>query len=245
MGNFQIVNLKGKKSYTVFEKNSFRNILALERELPMYNFIGEGRFQIVELFLDSPNNLLASAGIILCKVVVGSKAFFRIERENALFGKSFAEKKVYIHPIKPGDVVEDHSLFVKDGITSLLSTKFSIDFDNILKNVVPKIEITTKVDSFKILSGTGFKGVMQFEDVKIKNNFTKRKAELYMMSVEQTSSLTSTEEFDNFIQKIEKYCKEITPTTNSRYEIAEKLTKQREDMWYNCYINIVKRRKYD
>lgn len=226
MGKFQTISSKGIKHYTVFEKKSFRNVLSLERELPMYNFIGEGRYVLSETYLDSPNNLLASAGIILCKVVVGNKAYFRVEREDYLFGKNLTdEKKVYVHPIKASDTVEDHSFFIKDGITSLFTTKFHIDFDNILKNVVPKIEVTTKVDVFKILSGTGFKGLMHFEEVKIKNNFTKRKAEIYMMTVEQTSSMLSTDEFDNFIQKLEKYCKEVTPTTDSSFQIAERLTK--------------------
>ena len=166
MGKFQTISSKGIKHYTVFEKKSFRNVLSLERELPMYNFIGEGRYVLSETYLDSPNNLLASAGIILCKVVVGNKAYFRVEREDYLFGKNLTdEKKVYVHPIKASDTVEDHSFFIKDGITSLFTTKFHIDFDNILKNVVPKIEVTTKVEVFNILSGTGFKRPMQFEEV--------------------------------------------------------------------------------
>ena len=226
MGKFQTISSKGIKHYTVFEKRSFRNILGLERELQTYNFIGEGGYVLSEIYLDSPNNLLASAGIILCKVIVGNKAYFRVEREDFLFGKKLMdEKKVYVHPIKASDTVEDHSFFIKDGITSLFTTKFHIDFDNILKTVVPKIEVTTKVDVFKILSGTGFKGVMSFEEVKIRNNFTKRRAEVYLMTVEQASSMLTTEGFDNFIQKLEKYCKEITPTTDSNYQIAERLTK--------------------
>ena len=226
MGKFQTISSKGIKHYTVFEKRSFRNILGLERELQTYNFIGEGGYVLSEIYLDSPNNLLASAGIILCKVIVGNKAYFRVEREDFLFGKKLMdEKKVYVHPIKASDTVEDHSFFILDGITSLFTTKFNIDFDNILKTVVPKIEVTTKVAVFKILSGTGFKGVMSFEEVKIRNNFTKRRAEVYLMTVEQASSMLTTEGFDNFIQKLEKYCKEVTPTTDSSFQIAERLTK--------------------
>ena len=116
-------------------------------------------------------------------------------------------------------------LFLINGITSFFTTKFSIDFENILKVVVPKVEIRTKVDAFKVLSGTGFKGVMTFEEGKFKNNFTKRKAELDMLKIERASSEATAKDFLTFIDRLEKYCKEIMPISDSKYQIALRKTK--------------------
>lgn len=226
MGKFEIIRSEGVRTYTVFAKSSYKNILRLETEMPMYNFIGEGRYMVEEVYYDSPNNLLASAGILLSKVVEGNKAYFKVEREDYLFEKNLSkEKKIFVHPIGLRDGVQDHMLFLINGITSFFTTKFSIDFENILKVVVPKVEIRTKVDAFKVLSGTGFKGVMTFEEVKFKNNFTKRKAELDMLKIERASSEATAKDFLTFIDRLEKYCKEIMPISDSKYQIALRMTK--------------------
>lgn len=96
MGKFEIVRSEGVRTYTVFAKSSYKNILRLETEMPMYNFIGEGRYMVEEVYYDSPNNLLASAGILLSKVVEGNKAYFKVEREDYLFEKIFPKKRKYL-----------------------------------------------------------------------------------------------------------------------------------------------------
>ena len=66
---------------------------------------------------------------------------------------------------------------------------------------------------------------MTFEEIKIVNNFTKRKTDLNMVSIEQKSSSVLTKEFQEFATKLEKYCKELTPTDESKYQLASKMTK--------------------
>lgn len=226
MGKFETVNFEGVKTYTVFSKGTYRNFLKLQGELPMYHFVGEGRSFVDETYFDSPNNLLASAGILLSKVVEGGKAYFKIEREDYLFEKNLKkEKKIFIHPIGLRDNVSDHMIFLIDGITSFFTTKFSIDFENILKNVVPKIEIKTKVENFKILSGTGFKGQMFFEEVSFKNNFTHKKGEIDLLTIRHSSSNAMLSHFNLFIEKVERYCKEIIPISDTKFQIALRMTK--------------------
>lgn len=228
VGKFETISSEGVKTYTLFSKNSFKSVLGLDKEIAAYSFYPEERDSIIEIYLDAPNNLLASAGIILSKVIESNKAYFRIEREEyqpstrkSLLAR---EKKVFIHPIGIKDRVRDHSLFLIDGITSMFTTKFHIDFENILKTVEVKMEIETRRSIFKVFSGKGFKGEMDFEEVRIKNNSTHRKAELYMMMIKQTSSKMILDDFNDFTGRIEKYCKEAIPIDDSKYQIAQRLT---------------------
>jgi hypothetical protein len=228
MGKFETINVEGIKTYTLFSKNSIGKVLSLDRLMPKYSFYSEGRDVSIEIYLDSPNNLLTSAGIILSKVFEEGKAYFRVEREEYLAGKKTIipkEKKVFIHPIGLKDSVVDHTLFLIDGITSMFSTKFHIDLENVLKTIVPKLQIENKKNYFKIFSGKGFKANMIFEDILIKNYETKRKAEIFMLKIEQTSSKINLDEFDDFTSQMEKYCKEILPINESKYEMAKRATK--------------------
>lgn len=228
MGKFETVSMEGVKQYTLFAKDSFNKVLAFCRELPLYSLYREGRDSKKEIYLDSPNNLLKSAGIILSKVIEDNKSYLKVERED--FNKERKnlikkETKVFIHPIGIKDTAFDHSLFLIDGITSMFSTKFHIDLENVLKTIVPKLEIESKREHFKVFSGKGFKAAMIYENINIKNNDTKRKAELLMLGVEQISSKMNLNEFNDFTFKIEKYCKEVLPIEESKYEIGMRMTK--------------------
>ncbi|MDD4110692.1 MAG: hypothetical protein PHS54_03975 [Clostridia bacterium] len=227
MGKFETISVEGIKSYTLFSKDSFNKVLAFCRSLPLYSLYGEGKDVTVEIYLDSPNNLLRSAGIILTKVIEDNKACLRVEREEYIPGRKNLfkkEKKVFIHPIGLKDTAFDHSLFLIDGISSMFSTKFHIDLDNVLKTVVPKLEIESRRDHFKVFSGKGFKAEMIYENIRVKNHDTKRRVELLMLDIVQTSSKINLNEFNDFTFKIEKYCKEVLPIEESKYEIAMKKT---------------------
>jgi hypothetical protein len=217
----------GKKSYTLFSKKSFNKVLALSKEVSTYSFYPERKDVSVEIYLDSPGNLLGSAGILLSKVIENDKVYFKVGREEYLPGSKTIlpkEKKFFIHPIGEKDTVIDHSIFLIDGISSMFSTKFYIDLENVLKTVVPKIQIENRRMHFKILSGTGFKAEIIYEDVLIRNYETKRKADLHMLNIEQTSSKINLDEFNNFTSKLEKYCKEVIPIEDSKYQIAKRTT---------------------
>lgn len=226
MGRFETISVERLKSYTLYSKGSLSKVLSLSKRFPIYNFFDEEKDDSVEVYLDSPNNLLVSAGIILCKVVEKSKAYFRVEKEDWPDRRSTLTKgkRVFIHDICARDTVFDHSLFLVNGITSMFSSKFNIDLENVLRTVVPKIEIKSRKRLFKVLSGKGFKANMEYGVVKIKNYTTKRKANFLMLDIEHIAPQTKIDEFNNFILKLEKHCKEIIPTNDSKYEIAKRMT---------------------
>ena len=228
MGKFVEVNNDGIKTYTLFDKNSMRNIMALQAKAPVYTFVPEEKSVMKKIYLDS-NSLLSSAGILLYKNVEKNKASFVVEREkyNKDAKKSIIKRdeKIFVQDIGVKDTVVDHIFFLSDGIRQMFSTQFYIDLDNVLKMVYPTIDITSKKTIFKILSGKGFKGQLVFEDVTIKNNLTKRTANTYMLTVKQTSKTYDFSEFNELISNLEKFCNEAFPTDDTIYEIAQRMTK--------------------
>lgn len=229
MGKFIEVSDTGVKTYTLFAKTTINKVLQLQGLLREYTFIPEDRSVQKEVYLDSANNLLKSAGVILSKSTENNKAQFRVEMERYQTGsKRNALKraeKVFVHDIGMRDTVKDHMFFLTDGIKQMFTTQFYIDLDNILKTVVPKYEMTSKKGYFKVFSGRGFKGEMIFEEISVKNFDTKRTNSFIMLTIKQISAKFDNKDFDDLTAKIEKYCREVLPTNDTKYEIAKRMTK--------------------
>ena len=107
----------------------------------------------------------------------------------------------------------------------MFTTQFYIDLDNILKTVVPKYEMVSKKSHFKVFSGRGFKGEMIFEEISVKNFDTKRSNSFIMLTIKQISAKFDNKDFEDLTAKVEKYCREVLPTSDTKYEIAKRMTK--------------------
>lgn len=227
MGNFIEVSKDGVKNYTLFSKNAIKQVISLQSILPMYTFIADEKCKLKQVYLDSENNLLSSAGVILSKTTEKNKAYFKVEMEQ-LKGKASSllkrSEKVYIHNVGIKDSAKDHSFFLANGIKAMFSTQFTIDLDNVLKMIVPKIELKTKRSVYKVFSGNGFKAELIFDEIDVRNFETRRGTALQTLTVKQTSSIQNSQ-FEEFTNKLEKFCKEIIPTDDTKYEIVRRMTK--------------------
>lgn len=227
MGNFVEVSKEGIKNYTLFSKNAIKQVISLQAILPMYTFIAEDKYKSKQVFLDSGNNLLSSAGVILSKTTEKNKAYFKVEMEQLRNSTSSILKrseKVYIHNVGVKDNVKDHLFFLANGIKAMFSTQFTIDLDNVLKMIVPKIELKTKRSIFKVFSGNGFKAELIFDEIDVRNFESRRGTSLQTLTVKQTSAIQNTQ-FEEFTNKLEKFCKEIIPTEDTKFEIVKRMTR--------------------
>ncbi len=218
----------GVKYYDVLSKKTFTDILALDRRLALYSFENQGKGRRKETYYDTPGKLLERAGLILYKVVEGNKACFRVEKQfsnSSMLTLSHREEKVFVHDIEPGDDVKKHMLAIIDGITSMFTTSFSVDLENVLKTVNPKLEITTKYNRVKVFSGNGFKGEMDFEEIEFRNYEHKKTIERLMVKVIMTSNKTFLATFNDFNDQLERYCKTIFETKDTAFQIALRVTK--------------------
>ena len=226
MGNYVNVVKEGTKSYIGLTEKPFSKVLQIEKKLSLHRFSYEGSYSKQIVYYDTDGNLLEKAGIILSKTFEPNKCYFKVERQTYL-PKSFSRRKeiVFIHEVGPKDKVMDHAFFLSDGIKSLFTIQFTIDLDNVLKNVAPKIVILSKVTKYKVLSGGGFKAMLFFHTSKIRNLTTKRLAEAKLLTVELDSPMTYLPAFQYFNSQIEKNCKELIPFEEGLYDYSHRVTK--------------------
>lgn len=225
MGNFVNVANENQRVYLGITEKPFSKVLSIERHLNLHRFIFEGNYTSQIIYYDTQTNLLEKAGIILSKVIEPDKTYFKIQRHQQL-PKTFSRKKetIFVHEVGAKDKVIDHSFFLTDGIKSLFTIQFTIDFENVLKNVSPTIIIESKNTLYKVLSGGGFSSHLHFKSSSVKNISTKRILPLKTLSVELTSPQTQAPAFEYFNSKIEKYCKELVLFEENIFDYAKRIT---------------------
>lgn len=226
MGTFVNIGKENKREYVGITEKPFSKVLGIEKRLNLHRFAFEKTYANQIIYFDTESNLLEKAGIVLSKVIEPDKAYFKIERLGNL-PRTFSRKneKIFVHEIGAKDKVVDHAFFLTDGIKSLFTIQFTIDFENVLKNVFPTIIIQTKNTVYKVLSGGGFSSHLNFRSSLIKNLSTKRQTPVKTLSVSLTSPETQLNAFNYFNDKIEKYCKELIPFTEGLFEYAKRMTK--------------------
>lgn len=226
MGNFVSVVKESEREYIGITDKPFSKVLGIEKKLNLHRFAFEGTYTNQIIYFDTESNLLEKAGIILSKIIEPNKTYFKIERHGNL-PRNFSRKneKIFVHEVGVKDSVVDHAFFLTDGIKALFTIQFTIDFENVLKNVFPTMIIESKNTVYKVLSGGGFSSHLHFCSSVIKNTITKRQFPVKTLSVKLTSPATQMNAFNYFNEKIEKYCKELVPFNESMFEYAKRVTK--------------------
>lgn len=222
----EITNIKDTALYyyDMLRDNQEKIIQKLEDHLTFYRFSYKGKFKSQEIIYDTPTNLLASAGLVISKVYENDKYYMKVTKVSYL-PKQFKKPSVILfraecsaqdvpnmYPIKLGGVISDNN----PGI-------FTIDLVEVIKLVVPKIQIEVKGDRYDIASGSGYKAEMYFENVFYKD--LKSKVKFKHKNVVFALSADPKEEKDNREVRgaVLRYCKELFPYEETRFEIARRV----------------------
>ena len=222
----EITNIKDTALYyyDMLRDNQDKIIQKLEEHLTFYRFSYKGKFKSQEVIYDTPTNLLASAGLVISKIYEDDKYYMVVTKVSYL-PKQFKKPSVILfkaectaqdvpnmYPIKLGGVISDSNPSI-----------FTVDLVEVIKIVVPKIQIEVKGDRYDIASGSGYKAEMRFENVFYKD--IKSKVKFNHKNVVFALSAEPKEEKDNREVRgaVLRYCKELFPYDETRFEIARRV----------------------
>ncbi|MDD4815633.1 MAG: hypothetical protein PHQ62_00635 [Clostridia bacterium] len=212
--------------YDILTDNAEQKILSSFKKLNIDKFEYEGKKKYSVVYYDTPENLLTKAGILLYKTQENGDYFFKIEKLNFLPNVSkLRQNEIFSYKVEARDVPKNHAFYLINGITSLFSTQFSIDFEFVIKTLVPKYVIDIQANVYKAFKGNGFKCGLEFGNLIYKNLITKRKRENKELSVVLTTQKTFLKDFKDFLVILEKYCKDIFPKKDTRFDYVQKITK--------------------
>lgn len=230
MGKFISKAVLVSKHYDVIDKNGYKRLQEMNKLLKFEQMVYSGSSVVTETFYDTSSDLLARTGILLSRVVEQGKCYLKLQKQTFI-PQTFrsVEDVVFVHEVGLRDKIVDHSLYLVDGITTLFATSFNIDFDNVLKTVIPRLQITTKSTILRLISGTGFRANIYQEAMIFDNRITKRKVKKDCLKLENISPANYDKQYAELVRLIEKYCKELLPITEDTYDYAMRLTKKLED----------------
>lgn len=228
MGYFVKVDTNTTRHYEAVSQTASKHFLDFCKHLKFQKVVRLGKDVARETYYDTPAHLLNKSGIVLSKFQEGNNCFFKVE--NASFMSNVLkklQKEVFVHKVGANDKLSDHAFYLKDGITSLFSTAFSIDLENVIKTATPKLEIETVANIYQLTSGTGMRAKFALEKKTIKNLETKRKYSVEGLTIKLESDNTKIflDDFDNFNNLVQKNCKEFLPVEENQFDFATKVTK--------------------
>ena len=228
MGYFVKINSALTRKYDEVGSKSFKNLLGFLKYLKFQKTDYIGKDVVKETYYDTPEHLLNKAGIVLSKFEESSNILFKVEN-TAFLSKVLnkLEKEVYIHKVGIQDNLSDHAFYLKDGITALFTTSFSIDLENVINNCLPNIVVTTNAKIYRVASGSGMRISIALEKINIKNLETRRVYNTQGITIKLDNKNVDLflDEFNKFNDLLKKNCKEFLETTENQFEYVQNVTK--------------------
>ena len=217
-----------EKRYSVFDEKTFSRLLQTLKTMTTYTLDDYQLRKIVDYYYDNKNKLLEENDLLLRKRVYGPKAELRIKRRY-FNPQYFYTDNLRSHErekeIGANDALSKHYFFLNNALNSMFSNTLKFDPDKLFEKVYVNLIIKSKQENRKIYGYGGLKIEIRHEKLKIINKTTNRKAKTELIQFKLLSGDDTLPLFQDFIKRIEKHCKEIFYTKDSKYEIAVKCTK--------------------
>jgi len=216
------------KTYTTFDEKSYEKLLAVIRNMKAYSLDYSQSAKMTDYFYDNAGQLLTNSGIVLRRRVMGKKAYLNIMRlhyDEQFFYMDHLRSHERELEIASSDPLSKHYFFLNNALNSMFTNALQFDTDKLFEqmNVILTMEVAREVRT--ILGFGGLKVELRCDKTKFLNKLTNRKNAIDIVRFRLLSGEETLPFYEDFIKKVEKYCKEIFRTQENRLEIALRMTK--------------------
>lgn len=216
---------KEKHHFYIIGKNEKALIAKLEKHLKFFTLRFQKKFTGKEIVFDVKNDMLSNAGLVLSKQYEEKSIYFKVRKINFLPNsvKKRASKKFYLAECSGKEEPKDYPIQIANAIQSSFSEPFTIDLVSIVRQTVPKIEMTVHGNKYEVIGGFGYKATLNFEKVVYKDLITGKKVSKYGVTLIVPASEKEQKYNDEVLDVIDRYCTELVPYRSTRFEIAKRL----------------------
>lgn len=219
---------KLERRYTVFDSGTYARLIKLVSTMTTYTLDSPTKKRLTDYYYDNDNRLLDENELLLRRRVCGLQAELKIKRKyfNPDYFytdnlRSHEREKI----IGANDPLSKHYFFLNNALNSMFSNNLQFDPDKLFEQVKVNLIIKIEQENRKLFGYGGLKIEIRQEKLKIVNKLTRRKANSEIIQFKLLSAEDTLPLFEDFITRLERHCKEIFYTKDSKHEIAIKNTK--------------------
>lgn len=219
--------IRQKRRFEMFNEDSKEKVLELNSFFGKYIMQFEERINKTFIYYDTPNHDLQKSNIVLYKTIIGNFTELNMatEKINATFRYSIRTNyKHYTKQIKPHDSILKHKQFLIDNFTNMFMSSINFDPEFLMRKLQVAYVIKTTSLEYRSMNVTGLKITYSFDKDIYTNHFNNQTVTSNILTIYQHSSEKTDEDFENLIGKLIRYCKELTPTKDTKIMIARRMT---------------------
>ncbi len=219
--------IKQKRRFEMFNKKTKEKVLEVNEFFGKYNLHFEEKIKKTFTYYDTPNNDLLKSRIVLFKTHIGKLCELNMAAEKPSAVARYAMRSNYKHftkNISPFDSLMKHKEFLIENFKSMFLSSLNFDPEFFMQKLRPAYTIQTVAYEYRSTNGTGLKVTYSFDDDTYTNHSNNVKVKNNVLTIYQHSPDSTNEDFEDLIGKLIRYCKELTPTDETKIMIARKMT---------------------
>ena len=219
---------KLERRYSVFDEKTYQRLIKLLETMTTYTMDLPIHSRLTDYYYDNEANLLEKNELLLRRRVWRNKAELKIKR------RYFAPEYFYSDNLRSherereigiNDPLSKHYFFLNNALNSMFSNNLQFDPDKLFEQMRVIMVIKIEQETRKLFGYGGLKVEVRREKLKIENRQTRRKNKTELIQFKLLSSDDTLPIFDDFIKRVERHCKEIFYTKDSKFEIAYRMTR--------------------
>lgn len=219
-----------KRRFEMFNVKSKEKVLELNSFFGKYIMHFEEKIRKTFIYYDTPNRDLEKSNIALFKTIIGNFTELNMATEQVSTTYRYTlrtNNKQFKKQIKPHDSLLKHKDFLVDCFTSMFLSGINFDPEFLMRKLQPVYTIETTSTEYRSMNLTGLKITYSFDQDKYTNHTNKQIAFNDVLTIYQNSTDLTNPDFEDLISKLTRYCKELTPTNETKIMIARRMTVDR------------------
>ena len=225
--------IRQKRRFEMFNEDSKEKVLELNSFFGKYIMHFEEKITKTFVYYDTPNHDLQKSNIVLYKTMIGNFTELNMATEKInTTNYRYSIRTNYKHftkQIKPHDSILKHKEFLIDNFTNMFMSSITFDPEFLMRKLQVAYTIKTTSLEYRSMNVTGLKITYSFDKDIYTNHFNNQVVKSNILTIYQHSSEKTDEEFENLIGKLIRYCKELTPTKDTKIMIARRMTVPRAE----------------
>jgi len=224
--------IRQKRRFEMFNEKSKEKVLELNEFFGKYIMDFEEKIKKTFTYYDTPNHDLEKSNIVLYKTQIGKFCELNMATEKVSTALRYNMRTNYKHftkQIKPLDKILRHKEFLIDSFKNMFLSSVNFDPEFLMRKLQIAHVIETTSTEYRSVNMTGLKITYSFDKDLYTNHYTSQKIESNILTIYQHSSQKTDEDFEDLISKLTRYCKELTPTKETKIMIARRLTAEKHE----------------